>query len=147
VASATKRILLAKTALDGHWRGLHLVAVALREAGFEVILGGMADATAIARAATDEDADLLGLNVGGRVEVVERIVETVWASRPELPVFAGGAIPPWACRRLEQRGIEVYPPGTALSAIVDAAERLTRSAHPRAAAPSGGESDHDGARQ
>ena len=92
----TKRILLAKTALDGHWRGLHLVAVALREAGFEVILGGMAEATAIARAATDEDADLLGLNVGGRVEVVERIVNTVWASRPELPVFAGGAIPPWA---------------------------------------------------
>jgi len=124
----SKRILLAKTALDGHWRGLNLVAIALREAGFEVILAGMATDKAIAQAVIDEDVDLLGLNVGGRVEVVERIVDAVWASYPGLPVFAGGAIPPWACRRLEAYGIEVYPPGTALPAIVDAAKRLTHVA-------------------
>ena len=120
-----KRILLAKTALDGHWRGLSLVARALREAGFEVILLGMSVEAAIARAAVDEDVDLVGLNVGGRVEIVERIVAAVRAARPGLPVFAGGAIPPWAARRLEARGVEVYPPGTALSVVVAAAERLT----------------------
>jgi len=123
-----KRILLAKTGLDGHWRGVSLVARALREAGFEVILAGMAVDEAIARAAVDEDVDLLGLNVGGRVEIVERILDAVWAACPGLPVFAGGAIPPWACRRLEARGIEVYPPGSALSTIVAAAERLTETA-------------------
>jgi methylmalonyl-CoA mutase C-terminal domain/subunit len=122
------RILLAKTGLDGHWRGLSLVARALRESGFEVILSGMAVDKAIARAAVDEDVDLLGLNVGGSVEVVERILDAVWAACPGLPVFAGGAIPPWACRRLEARGIEVYPPGSALSTIVAAAERLTGTA-------------------
>lgn len=122
---SSKRVLLAKTGLDGHWRGLSLVARALREAGFEVILSGMSVDEAIARAAVDEDVDLLGLNVGGRVEVVERIVAAVWAVRPGLPVFAGGVIPPWACRRLEAGGIEVYPPGSPLSAIVAAAERLT----------------------
>ncbi len=121
----TRRVLLAKTALDGHWRGLSLVARALREAGFEVILSGMAIAETIATAAVDEDVDLLGLNVGGRVEVVERVFDAVKAVRPNLPVFAGGAIPPWGCRRLEARGIEVYPPGTALTEIVAAAERLT----------------------
>jgi len=130
ITSSPKRILLAKTALDGHWRGLTLVAVALREAGFEVILAGMAIDKAIAQTAVDEDVDLLGLNVGGRVEVVERIVDAVRANCPGLPVFAGGAIPPWAARRLEARGIEVYPPGSALSTIVAAAERLTES--PRA---------------
>jgi len=124
-APVTKRVLLAKTALDGHWRGLTLVARALREAGFEVILSGMAVDEAIARAAVDEDVDLVGLNVGGRVEVVERIFDAVRAARPDLPVFAGGVIPPWACRRLKARGIEVYPPGSALSTIVAAARRLT----------------------
>ena len=130
-----KRILLAKTALDGHWRGLSLVARALRESGFEVILAGMAVDDAIVRAAVDEDVDLLGLNVGGRVEVVERIVDTVHAVRPELPVFAGGALAPWACRQLAARGVEVYPPGSALTQIVAAAKRLTEHTGAAAASP------------
>ncbi|MBI4694461.1 MAG: cobalamin B12-binding domain-containing protein [Gammaproteobacteria bacterium] len=121
----TKRILLAKTALDGHWRGLSMVARALRDAGFEVIMAGMAVDTEIARAAVDEDVDLLGLNVGGRVEIVERIVSAVREQRPGLPVFAGGAIAPWMKKELERQGIEVYPPGSALGEIVAAAQRLT----------------------
>ncbi len=124
-SGTNKRILLAKTALDGHWRGLSLVARALRDAGFDVIMAGMARAEEIAQAASDEDVDLVGLNVGGRVEIVERIVEQVRANRPDMPVFAGGAIPPWVKRRLEEQGIDVYPPGSALPDIVAAAERLT----------------------
>lgn len=120
-----KRILLAKTALDGHWRGLSLVARALRDAGFDVIMAGMARADEIAQAASDEDVDLVGLNVGGRVEVVERIVEALGKTRPGTPVFAGGAIPPWVKKRLEAQGIDVYPPGSALPEIVAAAQRLT----------------------
>ncbi len=120
-----KRILLAKTALDGHWRGLSLVARALRDAGFDVIMAGMARADEIAQAAADEDVDLVGLNVGGRVEVVERIVEALGKTRPGTPVFAGGAIAPWVKKRLEAQGIDVYPPGSALPEIVAAAQRLT----------------------
>ena len=41
MAGTQKRILLVKTALDGHWRGLSVVARSLRDAGFHVIMGGM----------------------------------------------------------------------------------------------------------
>lgn len=119
------RVLLAKTALDGHWRGPLLVAQTLRDAGFEVVMLGMARADEIVAAAVDEDVDLVGLHVGGRVEVVERIVDGLAEAAPGVPVFAGGVVPPWARDRLEARGLEVFPPGSSLAAIVEAARRLT----------------------
>ena len=125
MTTANKRILLAKTALDGHWRGLSLVARALRDAGFDVIMAGMARAEEIAQAASDEDVDLVGLNVVGRIEIVERIVAEVRKNRADMPVFAGGAVAPWMKRKLEEQGIDVFPPGSALPDIVAAAERLT----------------------
>ncbi len=123
------RVLLAKTALDGHWRGTLLVARALRDAGFDVIMIGMARADEITRAAVDEGVDLVGLNVGGRVEIVERIVDALAAEAPGVPVFAGGVLPPWACERLQSRRIEVFPPGSSLASIVAAATRLTADGH------------------
>lgn len=123
-----RRILLAKTALDGHWRGLSVVARALRDGGFQVILGGMSTGAEIVRAAVDEDVDLVGLNVGGHVEVAERIVAELRAARPELPVFAGGIIAPWAAKRLRALGVEVFPPGSPLDAIVACARKLTGGA-------------------
>lgn len=119
------RVLVAKTSLDGHWRGVSVVARALRDAGFEVILLGMVTGEEIARAAVDEDAELIGLNVGGRIEVAERIVATLRNEGYEGPVFAGGTIPPYAIRRLNDLGVECYPPGSSLQSIVDAARRLT----------------------
>lgn len=119
------RVLIAKTSLDGHWRGVSVVARALRDAGFEVILLGMVTGEEIARAAVDEDAELIGLNVGGRIEVAERIVGTLRSEGYEGPVFAGGTIPPYAIRRLKDLGVESYPPGSSLRLIVDAARRLT----------------------
>lgn len=119
------RIMIAKTGLDGHWRGASLVCRALRDAGFEVIMLGMARAEEIVRAAVDEDVDLLGLSVGGHVNVAERIVHAMRAERPTLPIFAGGVLPPWACRQLGALGVEVYPPGSQLPDIVAAARRLT----------------------
>ena len=114
--SHAPRILLAKTSLDGHWRGLSVVARALRDAGFHVIMGGMLTGAEIVRGAVDEDVDLVGLNVGGHVEVVVR---------PELPIFAGGVLPPSSCKRLAELGVETYPPGSSLEDIVAAARRLT----------------------
>ena len=120
-----KRILLVKTARDGHWRGLSLVARALRDAGFHVIIGGMITGPEIVRSAVDEDVDLVGLNVGGHALVVERVIAELRAARPELPIFAGGVLPPSTCRRLAELGVETYPPGSTLEAIVAAAHRLT----------------------
>ena len=122
---APRRILLAKTALDGHWRGISVVARALRDGGFQVILGGMSTGTEIVRAAIDEDVDLVGLNVGGHGEVAERIIGELRAARVDLPIFAGGIIAPWAAKRLQALGVEVFPPGSQLDEIVDCARRLT----------------------
>ena len=119
------RVVVAKTSLDGHWRGINVVARGLRDAGFEVILLGMATAEAISRAAIDEDADLVGLNVGGRIQVAERIIETMRKDGYEGPIFAGGTIPPYAVRKLSEMGVECFPPGSSIPDIVEAARRLT----------------------
>jgi len=120
------KVLIAKTSLDGHWRGVSLVARALRDAGFEVILGGMLRPSQIAQVARDEDVDLVGLNVGGRIEVVYRIMDELKAVGLDgVPVFCGGTVPPGAATKLWDLGVDVYPPGTTLAAIAEAAHRLT----------------------
>lgn len=128
MADTNARILVAKTGLDGHWRGASMVSKALRDAGFEVILLGMAKPDEIAQAVVDEDVDLLGLSVGGHIDVVERVIEAVKERRPDMPIFAGGVVPPWAAEKLAAHGIEVYPPGSQLPDIVAAARRLTAHA-------------------
>ncbi|MDE0674520.1 MAG: cobalamin-dependent protein [bacterium] len=120
------RVLVAKSSLDGHWRGVAVVARALREAGFEVILGGMLRPSEMASVAAAEDVDLVGINVGGRVEVVERALDEMEAAGlGDVPVFVGGTVPPQAIPRLSTRGVRVFPPGSSLSAIVEEARRLT----------------------
>ncbi len=126
LAAPARRVLLAKTSLDGHWRGPLAVAQALRNAGFEVIFAGMASVEEIVRAAADEDVDLVGLNVGGRVEVAERILDALRAAGIDAPVIAGGTLAPHACRKLAERGVATFPPGSTLQAIVETARALTR---------------------
>jgi len=121
------KVLVVKTSLDGHWRGVSLVARALRDSGFEVILGGMLRPSQIARVASDEDVDLIGLNIGGRIEVVHRILDGLAEiGLSEVPVFCGGTVAPKGAEILRARGVEVYPPGTMLSVITEAALRLTK---------------------
>ena len=126
--NSQKRILMAKTGLDGHWRGPTIVARALRDAGFEVIMIGMANTDEIVRAAIDEDVDLVGLNICGHINVALRAVNSVQEARHEVTVFAGGTLPPHAKKQLESLGVEVLPPGSQLHEIVAAAERLTNAA-------------------
>jgi methylmalonyl-CoA mutase C-terminal domain/subunit len=120
-----RRVLLAKTALDGHWLGLWNVAHALRDAGFEVTLAGMARADEIVAAAIQEDVDLVGLHVGGRTEVVERIVAALRANCPDVQILAGGTLSPRAIERLDSIGVRSFPPGSRLEDIVSAARELT----------------------
>lgn len=104
---------------------------------------GMARGADIVSAAVDEDADLVGLNVGGRVEIVERILDDLAVAAPGVAVFAGGVVPPWVRRRLEARGVEVYPPGSKLADIVAAARRLTRRSPSTASEPDETPQDRD----
>ena len=119
------KVVVARTGLDGHWRGVMLVASALRDAGFDVILLGAATGDEIAAAVRDEDPDLLGLNMGGHVSVAERIIGQVRELAPQLPIIAGGTIPPWAADRLEALGVRSFPPGSRLDDIVETARDLT----------------------
>jgi len=113
------RALLAKTSLDGHWRGLFTISRALRDAGVEVVMLGAATADQIAEAAVQEDVSVVGLNIGGRVEVAERVIDRLREHSSEVPVIAGGTIAPWARKRLEAKGVGVFPPGSSVADIVD----------------------------
>jgi methylmalonyl-CoA mutase C-terminal domain/subunit len=119
------RILIAKTGLDGHWRGASLVARALREAGFDVVMAGMSSWEEIVQAISDKEVDLLGISIGGHIEVAERAIAEARKIRPDLPVMVGGVVPPWAKKKLEAQGVEVYPPGSQMSEITEGAQRLT----------------------
>src|SRR5438094_2554340 len=83
------RIVLAKLGLDGHDRGLKVVARILRDAGVEVIyLGLRQTADTIARAALDEDADAIGVSIhnGGHLTLAPRLVTAVRDAGLDTPV-------------------------------------------------------------
>jgi methylmalonyl-CoA mutase C-terminal domain/subunit len=118
------RALVAKTSLDGHWRGVGLVARALADNGFEVVYLGMATPEEIARAAVHEDVDIVGLNMGGRIDGVLNSVAALREAGSDAPVMVGGTIPPQARPQLHEMGIATFPPGSMLSDIVASARDL-----------------------
>ncbi|MBW1674049.1 MAG: cobalamin-dependent protein [Deltaproteobacteria bacterium] len=69
------KVLMAKTALDGHWRGVYVVSRAMRDAGMEVIYGGDLNPYQIVATAIQEDVDVLGLNIGGQYYQVRIVIE------------------------------------------------------------------------
>jgi methylmalonyl-CoA mutase C-terminal domain/subunit len=92
-----KRILIAKPGLDGHDVGAKVIALALRDAGAEVIYTGLRKAPDyIARIAVDEDVDAVGLSVlsGSHRDLVEQTRASLVAiEASDIPIFVGGTIP------------------------------------------------------
>jgi methylmalonyl-CoA mutase C-terminal domain/subunit len=92
-----KRILVAKPGLDGHDIGAKVIALALRNAGAEVIYTGLRkSAEYIARVAIDEGVDAIGLSIlsGSHKELVEQVVARLReAQAGDIAVFVGGTIP------------------------------------------------------
>ncbi len=126
----TIRVLLAKPGLDGHDRGVYLVAQALRDAGIEVIfLGLQTTAEEVVAAALQEDVDMVGLSIfsGGHMTILPRITEKLrQAGLGELPVIVGGIIPPDDARTLKGMGIhEVFPPGCSTADIITCVRSLS----------------------
>ncbi len=114
------RILLAKPNLDGHWTGIAVVATGLRDAGMEVIYGGMLAAEEIITAAIQESVDVIGLSLGGGYQQVRQFMEILQQQdMGNILVIAGGTIPREDIPQLKKMGIsEVFPPGSSLPAIV-----------------------------
>ena len=96
-AGGPPRLLVAKPGLDGHSNGAEQIAVAARDAGFEVVYQGIRLSPAeIAAAARDEDVDVVGISIlsGSHLELVPEVVERLRAEGVDAPVVVGGIIPP-----------------------------------------------------
>ena len=94
-----KRILVAKPGLDGHDIGAKIIALALRDAGAEVIYTGLRKTPDyIARIAVDEDVDAVGLSIlsGSHYELVQQVIRVVTTLRRRGH--------PGLCRRHHPRG-------------------------------------------
>ena len=117
------RILLAKPGLDGHDRGIKVVARALRDAGCEVIYTGLHQTPEmIVTAAVQEDVDAIGLSIlsGAHNALFPRIVEMLRERGVgDIVVFGGGVIPEADIPGLLSAGIQkIFSPGASLGEIV-----------------------------
>ncbi|MDI3341498.1 MAG: cobalamin B12-binding domain-containing protein [Sphaerobacter sp.] len=118
------RVLVAKPGLDGHDRGAKVMVRALRDAGMEVIYTGLFQTPEmIARAAADEDVDVVGLSIlsGAHNVLVPRVVEELRKMEMhDVLVVVGGTIPEADVPALKAAGVAaVFGPGTPLPEAID----------------------------
>lgn len=118
------KVVLAKPGLDGHDRGIKIVARTLRDAGFEVVyLGLFQTPEAIAQVALDEDADVVGLSLlsGAHMTLFSDLMSELRARGIEdVIVFGGGVIPADDIVALKEIGVgEIFTPGASTGTIVE----------------------------
>ncbi|MEX1178982.1 MAG: protein meaA [Nitriliruptor sp.] len=102
------RILVGKPGLDGHSNGAEQVAIRARDLGMEVIYEGIRlTPSQIVRAAVDEDVHVVGLSIlsGSHLALIPQVMEGLTAEGHEVPVVAGGIIPPEDERKLREAGV------------------------------------------
>jgi|SRR5579859_3118678 len=118
------RILMAKAGLDGHDRGVKVVARALRDAGVEVVYTGLHQTPEqVVRAAVDEDVDAIGLSLlsGAHMTLFPRILDLLKQEDAEdILLFGGGTIPDDDVRALQDMGVAaIFTPGASTLDIVE----------------------------
>ncbi|WP_069814573.1 cobalamin B12-binding domain-containing protein [Streptomyces sp. TP-A0874] len=118
------RVVVAKPGLDGHDRGVKVIARALRDAGMEVIYTGLHQTPEqIVDTAIQEDADAVGLSIlsGAHNTLFAAVLELLKEREAEdIKVFGGGIIPDEDIAPLKHLGVaEIFTPGTPTSAVVD----------------------------
>ncbi len=116
------RVLLSKIGLDGHDRGVVNVAMALRDAGMEVIyLGRHVFPDQITQISIQEGVDVIGISslADAHMTLVPRLIKSLRENRSNIPVILGGFIQPEDIPSLKEIGVaEVFGIGTKLSNIV-----------------------------
>jgi methylmalonyl-CoA mutase C-terminal domain/subunit len=119
------RVLVAKVGLDGHDRGVKVVARILRDAGFEVIYTGLFQTPeTVAAAAEQEDVDCVGISMlsGAHVVLIPAVMEAMRkAGLGHVPVVVGGIIPDHDIEAMNDAGVAaVLTPGAGAEEVVAA---------------------------
>jgi methylmalonyl-CoA mutase cobalamin-binding domain/chain len=122
--SRPRRVLLAKVGLDGHDRGVKVVARGLRDAGFHVIYSGLwQQAESVVQAAQDEDVDWLGISIlnSAHMTLIPQILEALRErGLTHIGVIVGGIIPRPDQEKLKAMGVaEFFGSGTSIESIVE----------------------------
>lgn len=121
---SSPRVLVAKVGLDGHDRGVKVVARTLRDAGFEVIYTGLFQTPdTVAAAAVDEDVDAIGLSMlsGAHMTLAPLVVAKVRERGLDIPVVVGGIVPDDDVPKLREAGVAaVLTPGATADEVVAA---------------------------
>lgn len=128
------RVVLAKVGLDGHDRGIKVVARALRDAGMHVIYAGLWQTIdAVVRTVSDEDAEWLGISIlsGAHMTLVPHLLEKMREEGVEqVGVLVGGIVPESDIPKLLEMGVaRVFGPGTSLTEIVAFVQSRRSAAH------------------
>ena len=125
------KILVAKPGLDGHDRGAKVIALALRDAGMEVIYTGLHQTTEqITKTAMQEAVDVIGLSImsGAHLPICRDLLEHMKASGiDDIPLAVGGVIPKQDIAKLNAMGVKgVFPGGTTFVDIIAGIRNLIR---------------------
>lgn len=116
------RVLLAKPGLDGHDRGVKVIARALRDEGMEVIYTGLRQTPQlVVESALQEDVDVIGLSIlsGAHMDLVPRVLKLARDSGlTDVLLIVGGIIPDEDVRALQEMGVAgIFGPGTSTADI------------------------------
>jgi len=120
----TVRCLVAKVGLDGHDRGAHVIARALRDAGFEVIYSGLhRSPDEVVQAAVQEDVDVVGISIlsGAHRTLVPKILDGLRAydAFDDRLVLVGGIVPDDDQAELREQGVdEIFGPGASMQEMI-----------------------------
>ena len=117
------RVLVAKVGLDGHDRGVKIVATALRDAGIEVVYLGIHNTPAeIAVSAVQEDVDAIGLSIhsAAHLTLFGEVIKLLKANEAnDIVIFGGGIVPEEDVGKLKRMGVKrIFTPGAPLEEIV-----------------------------
>jgi len=123
------RVLIAKPGLDGHDKGAKIIALALRDAGMEVIYSGLHQTLEqIIHTATQEAVDIIGLSImsGAHLPICEKLIAMMKeAGISDINLVVGGVIPFQDIPGLKEMGVAaVFPGGTSFEEIVQGMKDL-----------------------
>ena len=119
------KVLLAKIGLDGHDRGIKVIARAMRDAGMEVVYMGMrVTPDQIARTALQEDVDVVGISIlsGAHMRLIPRLTKALQEMEisDDILLMVGGTIPEDDVEPLHELGVQgVFPVGSFTTSMTE----------------------------